>query len=467
MELWRKSLGYALGRGFASLVVLIIMPILTRLMPPDEFGLWQALAFWAALVAVVVQLGSDQALFRFYITGAGERGRFLFAAFAFWAFASSALVLVVFAARGFLARLLFGAPELGWLVFGTALWGVSDALFQLVGAFFQAQERVGAFVACDIARATMGYGLALLLLARGLGVFGVVASWVAAGFAVAFAVAPEILRRWQANLDRRVFAPMVRYGFPLAVNMLAVRVFSFADRWLLARLGSLSAAGAYSAAVRIAGVVAMVLVPVRYAWTARMFHMYKSGTLRAQLPHLWRQLAGGMAVVASAVAILSREFFSLMVGPGYEVGARVVPIIAAAFFIDALVLIADAGVYVTGRTVIIPVYTAFAAAANIALNVILIPRYGVFGAAFASVVAYALLLFLLWRAGQMLFPVDVPYAAVFAACLAVVASVVVALQVEGVVPRCVAFAVIAAATTVACRIDRDVAKALKGGGDGR
>jgi len=250
----------------------------------------------------------------------------------------------------------------------------------------------------------------------------------------------------------------MQYGLPLALNMFIIRIFTFSDRWLLARLQDFSAAGAYSAAVRIAGIVAMVIVPIRYAWVARMFHMHRAGALAQKLPEIWRQLAGGMAIISLFVILLSHEIFALLIGAGYEQGMRVIPILALAYFLDALILIADAGIYVSGKTAIVPVFTGFAAIANIALNILLIPRYGLMGAAIAALTAYALLLFLGWRMGQFLMPIKIPYARVSICIFGVVAAVVVALAIQSVVFRIVILFALCAGIIIASALDRDIAR---------
>lgn len=460
MSLWRKSVGYAVGRGIASAMVFLLLPILTRLMSPQQFGEWQALAFWAAIVTVVVQLGADQALFKFYILDAQRSAKFLFAAFAV-VFSSSVVVLIFcWFLREFFAVLILADAQKGILVFLTALWGVSDGTFFMLASLFQAQERVKMFVVADVMRAALGYGGAILLLMNGLGTSGVISAWAAAGFVAFVLFTPVIIRQCQTAFERKIFSSMLHYGLPLALNMLAVKVFSFSDRWLLARLDTFSSAGAYSAAMKIAGIVAMAIIPIRYAWVARMFNMKRNGTLREKMPTIWRQLTAVIAIVSIVVILLSREIFNIMIGPGYEAGIYVIPILSAVYFLDGIILIADAGIYVSGKTVFVPIFTAFSAVVNIALNILLIPSYGVMGAALSALVAYSTLLFLAWRMGQFLMPVKIPYPKVFLSMFAVFAAVFTALTVRSLLMRLIAIIALTIAVLFIASLDRDVLRLL-------
>ena len=461
MSLWRKSAGYALGRAFTSFLVFLLLPILTRLLTPEMFGTWQIMAFFAAVVMVMVQLGLDQALFRFYVIDSKNRGRYLAVTYLFVAFASIVMFLIVFILRNPLRTVLLSRMSSPNLVLLATLWGIVDAFFFTTTTVFQAEERVSTFVMCDVTRALLGYGMGLFALQAGYGIAGLVWAWIFSALAVLFLVFPLITKRVASPRPIALVLPMIGYGFPLAINMLIIKFFTFTDRWLIARLSGLSDVGSYSAGLKIAGIVQAALIPIRYAWLARMFNLYKEGRLKEKLPHFWRQISGFIGFVAVFVIIFAKEIFSLMIGPGYESGRFVIPILAAAFFIDALILVADAGIYVTGKTSLIPAYTFFAMLGNIFLCILWIPRFGVLGAAFAVFVSYALLFFMFWRAGQFLYHVDIPYVKVFSSVVAVILSMIVSAGEFALIVRLPIFVAISTALILVTGIERDATAFLK------
>ncbi len=193
MSLWRKSAGYALGRAFTSFLVFLLLPILTRLLTPEMFGTWQIMAFFAAVVMVMVQLGLDQALFRFYVIDSKNRGRYLAVTYLFVAFASIVMFLIVFILRNPLRTVLLSRMSSPNLVLLATLWGIVDAFFFTTTTVFQAEERVSTFVMCDITRALLGYGMGLFALQAGYGIAGLVWAWIFAALAVLFLVFPLIM----------------------------------------------------------------------------------------------------------------------------------------------------------------------------------------------------------------------------------------------------------------------------------
>ncbi len=456
MSLWRRSAGYAIGRAFASIIILLFMPILTRLMTPEQFGLWQVLGFWSSIVMVIAQLGLDQAFFRFFILEKNKQGQILFSTVAVICLSAIAIISCAWVFRCHLARLILGDQNYEMLIFATALWGITDAFFFTLGSILQAQEKVSSFVIIDILRTAIGYVGAVWLLKIGLGVSGVISLWVLAGFVIFIFAMPSLTAKMTFKMSASAIKPMLRYGLPLALNMFIIKILTSADRWLMAMLGDFQSAGIYSAAMRIAGIVGMAIIPIRYAWTARMFNMHAQKMLVNKLPEIWRQLSCGMALFTICFALFSRELFRIIVGPGYESGATIVPLLAVIFFMDALMLIADAGIYVLGKTIFVPIFAGIAAITNVALNMLLIPEYGMYGAAISAISSYTILLALGWRMGQYFLPIKIPYIKVFLAIAAVVVSVIIAIYVDHVALRSVAFVVVGLAVFISSSLGGDI-----------
>ncbi|RKZ35046.1 hypothetical protein DRQ33_00765 [bacterium] len=456
MILWRKTLGYAIGRGISSTIAFLLLPVLTRLMTPTEFGAWQIAEFWALLVMFSIRLGMEQALFKFYVTIPQKRKIILFNVLTVIAVMSSLFLIFGYLFRHTLSWIFLGTQFHSKFAIMIILWGIADSLFSTLASVFQAEERVKLFALMDISRGALGYGFAILLLIKGFGVSGVISARLGASFAIVITVIPAILSRVKFKFDPKTATAMLKYGIPLTLNLFVVRIFSFSDRWLLAKLADFSAAGTYSAGVKIAAIIVVILMPIRYAWSARLFHLYQSGILRNRLPDVWRQLSGAMAIIASALILLSPEIFKLLIGPGYESGMKIIPILAGAYFLDSFILIADAGIYLRGKTIFVPIFTAIAAIINIGLNILWIPRYGALGAAVSALIGFFVLLFLSWRVGQFFFKINIPYLKVGLAISAVAVAIWITYTIDSLFIRIFGLVLLVIALFFGTNLDKDI-----------
>jgi O-antigen/teichoic acid export membrane protein len=97
-----------------------------------------------------------------------------------------------------------------------------------------------------------------------------------------------------------------------------------------------------------------------------------------------------LALMTAGLAAIARDLLDVMTHGQYTAAAGVVAWTSLGVFFQGVYLMTSIGLNITRRTEYYPVSTALAAAANIGLNLLLIPRYGIMGAAYANGIAYAL-----------------------------------------------------------------------------
>ena len=101
----------------------------------------------------------------------------------------------------------------------------------------------------------------------------------------------------------------------------------------------------------------------------------------------------GFAAAALAVAALGPDLLRLMTprNPAFHAAAPIIPVVALAYLLHGVFLLTSVGIGIARQARYYPMVTAAAAAANVAANLVLIPRFGAMGAAWATVLAYAVM----------------------------------------------------------------------------
>ena len=96
-----------------------------------------------------------------------------------------------------------------------------------------------------------------------------------------------------------------------------------------------------------------------------------------------------------------------LIHPSFWSGLPVVPVVALAYLFNGLYFVMLAPLMLDKRTGAVSAATWAGALVNIALNLLLIPRYGMMGAAWATLAAYASMAAAVWALGRSSRPV--PY----------------------------------------------------------
>ena len=200
---------------------------------------------------------------------------------------------------------------------------------------------------------------------------------------------------------------MNRFGVPLVPTALFLWVTNFSDRLFLVKLADTEEVGLYSVGVRIASAMVLLLTAFRLAWPAFAYSIEDEREARRTYAFVLTYLVLLTTWVATGLALLSPWIVDWIAAPAFAESSRVVgPLAFAAVAFGAYIVVAI-GVGRARRTQFNWVVTGAAAAVNVALNLVLIPPYGMMGAAVATIAAFATMVAGMSWWAQRIYPV--PY----------------------------------------------------------
>jgi O-antigen/teichoic acid export membrane protein len=218
---------------------------------------------------------------------------------------------------------------------------------------------------------------------------------------------------------------MNRFGVPLVPAALALIIVNFSDRFFLVHLASLEEVGLYEIGVRIASAMVLLLTAFRMAWPAFAYSIENDDEAKRTYAFVLTYLVLVASWLALGLGLLAPWLVRLLTQPDFYEGEKVVAPLAFGAVAYAAYIVMAIGVGRAKRTQFNWVITGVAAAVNVGLNLILIPPYGIMGAAIATVVAYVVMfLGMTWYA-QRVFPTPYQWRRVFTAVGAAVGLLLV------------------------------------------
>jgi O-antigen/teichoic acid export membrane protein len=231
------------GRFVPGVIGFVVVALLTRILPPHEFGIFGVVTALIQLIALAGFAWLGLAVMRF-ATGRADTGRFMASVFAvFWT-----AVAVIVVAGALSALMPFATGHVG--IIATAVFGgIVFALFDLRGAFYASACDFVSPMVLNIARALVGAVVAVAVAYYGGGGLAVsLASSIAALCIIVFFCRSLVkLSPVDANDIRRIYA----FGLPVAGGLTLFAVSSWSDRLVLSAYSGAAVVGLYAAATAI------------------------------------------------------------------------------------------------------------------------------------------------------------------------------------------------------------------------
>ncbi len=410
-RLAKHSAIYGLGGIVSRVLAVLLLPLYTTYLTGADYGRVETLTALTAILVTLLRLGISSAFFRFYFDSTELHARLLVLRTSFWftmGMATLGLAVGVVFASQIADLLALGANQENLVRAAfVGLWAQMN--YEQLTSLFRVEERSVAFVLASLANIAITVGATVVLVVflneHALGV-------VVGNFIGTLCVYLALLgyRREQLGLqfDRGLLRAMNRFGLPLVPSALALWTMNFSDRFFLAHLKGQTEVGFYSIGVRIASALTLLLVAFRMAWPAFAYSIEDDSLARRAYGFVLTYLTFVACWIALALGLTSPWLVRLLTAqPQFYAGSKVVAPLAFAGVAWAGYVVVAIGLGRTRRTQFNWVVTGAAAALNVGLNLLLIPPYGMMGAAFATVAAYStMFLGMAWYA-QRVYPV--PY----------------------------------------------------------
>lgn len=414
MKLLRHLLGYSPVSLANGLVGLGSVYVFTRALGGADYGRYALMFSAMALVHTFTMTWAEAAGYRF----AGK------------AVAENTLSdhyrsgLVLLARSLFLAAIGVGII---WQIFGDdpayariIPWLFAVIAVQTLGHFalegHRASQRVARYSLTETSRVVVGFiAGATLAFYSGLGAAAPFVGLFVGGLLILFREGPWLIKQARGGRHTRGRTKAwLAYGVPIAGALVLDIVLSVSDRFLINIYLDETSVGAYAAGYGVADKPVLMLC----AWAAMAASPLLMAAFETEGRDAASKAAGGMLSMILLIGLPAATGLALVAEPLAEAivaqdlrdqAAQIIPFIAFAGLLNGLLIyFVSESFNLVQRTDLRAMLMAIPAGANIALNIILLPKFGLMGAVYATVASYALGVLVLGVVARRLMPFDLP-----------------------------------------------------------
>ena len=394
----KDLLKYLPAQIVPAIAGMIVIPVITRLFPPADYGNYVLVIATVSVLTTIVGWLS-MSIIRFY--PACERdGRLpeLYGTVIKWLLISVITLAAIFSGIIFAAKAKLGDQLYYLMLIGTLVF-VLSATFQTLQQVLRARRQVGWYSSFSIWQSVAGLGIGIaLVMAFRFDIEGLLWGSVLSTVVVLPLFWKLAIRggSWQTGVSIDLTKEMAKYGFPLVVANLAAWILSLSDRYILEFSRGAHEVGIYSASYAISEKSILLLVSLFYL-TSRPVGISiweREGKERSQefTSKLTRYYLMICLPAVIGISVLAKPVTYILTGSGYHEGFRIMPLVALGGFFLGLQQKFQLGLIYHKKTRLIMYCIVASGLLNLGLNFLLVPRYGYMAATITTVISYAFLL---------------------------------------------------------------------------
>lgn len=431
----------------ASAVAYVTRVILARSLHPAEYGLFYAVFTFVSFFLFIKELGLGSALVKF-IPQFQIEGRYhhiktaILSTFIIQLLGSFVFAAAVFFGSGFLAEHYFKDPRAELMLRILLLFFFGSVFFRMYRSIFNGFQNIKVYSLLELLKNVATLGFFLLFFYGGWGIYAPAWAHGLASIFLALILSPFLLKTFSFFKHKVVdFWPvskeLLKFGLPLFATSIAGKFISDIDTLMLTYFSDLTNVGVYNVILPSATLLLFFGGTLTEATFPMMVQFWAKKDLRRLIEGLRMLVKYSliMLIPPSLVVLVFSDFFiEAFFGKEYLAGVLPLQILIAGMLLFTVAGIIQSALLVLGRPKTVAKIFLVVAAVNIGANLLLIPRFGIIGAAFSTTLSYIVGLILSSKSLSPLLDIGISRIFVVKHILATISMVVILIYLKAILP---------------------------------
>ncbi len=395
-ELSKDTAIYGVSTMVGRFLTFLLVPLYTNVFIESDYGVVSNIYFFIAIMNVVFIYGMDSAFLKYSSKiKIGDKKDNFSTPYISVIIVGIILVATILLTKSKLAVILGVPANFIYLLNYAALILFIDVLAVIPFIKLRLERKAKKFAAFKIINISVSLILNLyLILVLKFGIEAILIANLIASILTYLLLFPSVIKNLRFKINIELLKSLLKFGLPYFPAGLGAMLIQGVDRPILGHLTDLSTVGVYSANYKL-GIFMMLFVSMfQFAW--QPFFLQNEDEKNAKdifsKVFTYFALVGSFVLVTISIFISDIVKFNIsgysIIGSNYWGGLNIVPIILLGYLFYGFYIVFTAGIYIKEKSIYIPFITLGGALINILSNYILIPIYGMIGAALSTLVSY-------------------------------------------------------------------------------
>ncbi len=385
-KLFSTTFILGIGTFSSKLLTFLLVPLYTHILTKGEYGIVDLLVQTANLLIPLVSLGINEAILRFGIDGETDH-RTVF---------STGFVTIVIGFSGFC--LLYPAVGLIPGVDGYTPWiylfVLCSMLHYLCARFTKALGHVRLYAISGVLGTALTLGLDLLfLVVFKWGILGYILAIVLSdvGTILFLTVAARLYRYLRIKtVNTRDWKAMLTYSMPLIPTTVLWWITDVSDRYIVKAVVGAEANGLYAVSYKIPTIMILLCGIFMDAWQLSVLSEKSALERKDFFTKVFSMYQSVMFLAAGGLIVFAKVITTILVSDAFYDSWRYIPVLIIATVFSCLVTFLGSIYVVEKRSKSTLWTTLLGAGVNLVGNILVIPVWGVQGAALSTAFSYGL-----------------------------------------------------------------------------
>ncbi|MCX5727088.1 MAG: oligosaccharide flippase family protein, partial [Candidatus Saganbacteria bacterium] len=386
----KNSFVYLVPVVLGNLLPLITLPIFTRILTKEDYGILALAQAYAIFVTGLANFGLTIGYERNYFEHKEPKkvSELLYSTLAFVSISFIVCAFFTYIFKSSFSKWIIGSPDQGnilfWAFCSAGIMGLRN--YYLI--YFKNKENAKAFVWYTIDESILGvlFSLFLVVYLR-IGVIGLIWGQLLASLIILSILSTKFVKLHKLAFNLEILKDSLKLSYPLTPRIFFGVIGSQFDKYMIGLMSTMGGVGVYSIGQKIANVVFTYMTAIQNVFSPqvyrRMFDLGEEGKAyvgRYLTPFCYVSIFLGLLI-----SLFSEEIIYIVTPPSYH-GATDIVIVLSMLY----------GSYFFGKqpqrifakkTYMTSVLTMISIGLNIAINIPFIMKWGAIGAAWGTLLA--------------------------------------------------------------------------------
>lgn len=392
----KQALIYSLGNISAKLIGFVLLPLYTSYLSTEEYGILALLEITSTFMVAVLSFKLSTAMMRWC---SNENSEEKIKGILFTTFSTAIVILILLnlilqPITSNLSNLFFDVEH--FKNYFTIL--IISASFEILNLFsldlIRLKEKPTFFVTVSIIRVLVILFLNVYFIKyMGLGVEGIILSQMIGNILLTLITLPFLIKNMALRFVSSELKPMLKYSVPLVFSTISMMLLTMGDRFLIKYYLNYSEVGIYSLGYKLASVLnVLVIQSFQTGFLPIAYKNHDKPDAQRFFSKTLTYYSLILVLCGLGLSLFSEEVIMLFSkNEEFNIAYTVVPFIALAFVFKGIQYVYSLGLHFAKKTKYNASIVMVAAIINMGLNVLLIPKFGIYGAAIATIVTWVLM----------------------------------------------------------------------------